>query len=126
MFYITKLFLCVFFLAMFTSCEKFDTAISENTFLASSKCISGHYNYPISIKKHLSNRSEIEISNLFEKEHSVNAIIKGNIITIPEQMIDGLKISGIGILAGKNITIKYLTNHKSKLNSCTIIGARII
>ncbi len=121
----TKLLLCVFFLIVFTSCEKFDSTISENTFLASSKCISGYYNYPISIKKHHRKESEIEINNLFEKKQSVKAKIEGNIITIPEQIIDGLLISGIGLFAGKSMTIKYLTNHESKINSCTIICSKI-
>jgi hypothetical protein len=62
--------------------------------------------YTISISKS-GESSEIYLNNFYALDLSVYAYLNGDKITIPQQVIEGYRISGVGTYWGREITLNY-------------------
>jgi len=120
----TKIFKSVFMLtimlgimAIFSSCTKEQPKDERDPFLGTYRTYFEYTEngeiqkgtYTLTIVKSSTNQTDILLNNINGWNESVRATVSGNAMTIPQQTILSLGISGSGTLSGD--VLKFFTQH---------------
>lgn len=104
------------------NCETIQREKFIGSYRGSESCITGNYDYFLSISSSPTSVAEILINNLFESGESVVARMgsDGYSFVIPSQPMGSSTVSGSGSLSGITITITFSVNLQGSIDNCSL------